>query len=120
MNRIHLKTGRRTRRKKGIRRTVFGVPARPRLTVFRSAKHIYAQVINDLTGRTIVSASTTEKSGKAANGGNCDAAKAVGTTLAGRARQEGIEAVVFDRNGYQYHGRVRALAEACREGGLKF
>ena len=120
MNRIHLKTGRRARRKKSIRRTVFGVPARPRLTVFRSAKHIYAQVIDDLTGRTVVSASTNEKGVKVANGGNRDAAASVGKTLAGRAREEGINAVVFDRNGYQYHGRIRALAEACREGGLKF
>jgi len=120
MNRIELKEHRHDRRKKGIRRNVVGVPARPRLTVFRSAKHIYAQVIDDLTGRTLVAASTNEKGAKTANGGNCDAAKTVGSALAGRAKGEGIEAVVFDRNGYKYHGRVRALAEACREGGLKF
>jgi len=120
MNRIELRTKRQQRRKKSIRRSLLGVPARPRLSVFRSSKHIYAQVIDDLTGRTLVSASTNEKGAKPPNGGNCDAAKAVGSALAGRAKDEGISAVVFDRNGYKYHGRIRALAEACREGGLKF
>ena len=120
MNRIKLKTVRHRRRKKSIRRNVFGGPARPRLTVFRSAKHIYAQVIDDLAGRTLASASTTEKGDKKPNGGNCDAAAAVGKSLAVRAKEAGVEAVIFDRNGYRYHGRVKALADAVREGGVKF
>ncbi|MCP3903333.1 MAG: 50S ribosomal protein L18 [Planctomycetes bacterium] len=120
MKRIQLKLGRQIRRKKGIRRNILGGPSRPRLTVFRSAKHIYAQVIDDLQGRTLVAASTTDKSGKQTNGGNCDAAAVVGKVLAERAKEAGIEAVVFDRNGYRFHGRVKALADAAREGGLKF
>ncbi|MHC5113514.1 MAG: 50S ribosomal protein L18 [Planctomycetota bacterium] len=120
MNRIELKSRRHTRRKKSIRRKILGLPSRPRLTVFRSAKHIYAQVIDDLQGRTLVAASTTDKAGKQPNGGNCNAAAAVGKTLAERAKEAGIDAVVFDRNGYRFHGRVKALADAAREGGLKF
>jgi len=120
MENIQLKTVRRTRRKKGIRRRLFGVPARPRLTVFRSSKHIYAQVIDDLTGRTLASACTNEKGGKVANGGNREAAAGIGKIVAERAREAGIEAVVFDRNGYQFHGRVKALADAARKGGLSF
>ncbi|MBT8486387.1 MAG: 50S ribosomal protein L18 [Phycisphaerales bacterium] len=120
MNRIELKKRRHERRKRGIRRRLLGVPNRPRLTVFRSAKHIYAQVIDDLSGRTLVAASTNEKSGKAANGGNCEAAKQVGDALAERAKQAGIDAVIFDRNGYRFHGRIKALADAARKGGLKF
>ena len=121
MDRIQLKQARRVRRKRGIRRRVMGVPARPRLTVFRSAKHIYCQVIDDLSGRTLASASTNEKVGKnSTGGGNCAAATEVGKTLAGRAKDAGIEQIVFDRNGYRYHGRVKALAEAIREGGVKF
>ena len=120
MNRIKLKNIQHQRRKKSIRRRVFGVPARPRLTVFRSAKHIYAQVIDDLAGRTLASASTAEKSDKKPNGGNCEAATAVGKSLAERAREAGVEAVIFDRNGYRYHGRIKALADAMREGGVKF
>lgn len=120
MDRIKLKSIRHARRKRGLRKRVFGDPGRPRLTVFRSAKHIYAQVIDDLSGRTIVSASTNEKGGHVANGGNCEAAKAVGAQLANRAKEAGVDAVVFDRNGFRYHGRVKALADAAREGGLKF
>ncbi len=120
MNRIKLKTIRHNRRKKSIRRSVIGEPSRPRLTVFRSAKHIYAQVIDDLAGRTLASASTTEKGAKTSNGGNCDAAKVVGKTIAERAKEAGVETVVFDRNGYRFHGRIKALADAVREGGVKF
>lgn len=120
MDRIKLKNQRRTRRKRSIRRQVFGVAARPRLTVFRSAKHIYAQVIDDLNGRTLAAASTNEKTSRPDNGGNCDAATSVGTTLAERAREAGVDTVVFDRNGYRFHGRVKALADAARKGGLSF
>jgi large subunit ribosomal protein L18 len=120
MKRIARKTIRRTRRKQSIRRRVFGVPARPRLTVFRSARHIYAQLIDDLSGRTLAAASTVEKGRKLDNGGNRDAAAEVGRVLADRAREAGIDTAVFDRNGYRFHGRVKALAEAAREGGLKF
>ncbi len=110
---------RRTRRKRGLRKRLFGVPSRPRLSIFRSQKHIYAQVIDDLAGRTIASASTTEKDVCAsAATSNCEAAKAVGKAIADRARAAGVSAVVFDRNGFRYHGRVRAVADAAREGGL--
>jgi large subunit ribosomal protein L18 len=120
MNRIKLKKIGYARRKKSIRRRVLGVPDRPRLTVFRSAKHIYAQVIDDLSGRTLVFASTNEKGRRIANGGNCAAATEVGKSLAERAREAGVQAVVFDRNGYRFHGRIKALATAARDGGLKF
>jgi large subunit ribosomal protein L18 len=101
-----------------IRRRLSGSPERPRLAVFRSLKHIYAQVIDDSRGHTLVAASSNEKNG--VNGGNIAGAKAVGKLVAERARAKGIEAVVFDRGGYLYHGRVKALAEAAREAGLKF
>ena len=119
MNKNKLRTLRRSRRKTGVRKRVMGVPGRPRLTVFRSLNHTYAQVIDDLSGRTLASASTKDK-GFGGPTGNVEAAKAIGTTLAERAKQAGVNAVVFDRNGYLYHGRVRALAEAAREGGLEF
>jgi large subunit ribosomal protein L18 len=120
MNRIRVKTVRRSRRKAGIRKRVFGLPARPRLTVFRSARHIYAQLIDDLAGRTLASASTSEKGSKQASGGNKEAAAAVGRAIADRAKQAGVTEIVFDRNGFRYHGRIKALADAAREGGLKF
>ncbi len=122
MNKSVLKTVRRTRRKHGIRKRVFGSPERPRLTVFRSLKHIYAQVIDDLTGRTLVSASTVDDSvdGALASTGNVAAAKSVGAAIAKRAKSAGIEKVVFDRNGFRYHGRIKAVAEGAREGGLDF
>ncbi|MDY7108323.1 MAG: 50S ribosomal protein L18 [Planctomycetota bacterium] len=120
MQRIAFKSIRRTRRKRSIRRRVFGVPDRPRLTVFRSARHIYAQLIDDLSGRTLAAASTVEKGQKVDNGGNRDAAAAVGKALADRAREAGISDAVFDRNGYRFHGRIKALAEAARKEGLKF
>ena len=95
---------------------------RARLSVFRSSKHIYAQVIDDANGRTLVSASSLEKDmrGNLKTGANVDAAKAVGKRLAERASEKGIKQVVFDRGGYLYHGRVKALADAAREGGLEF
>ncbi len=120
MNRTESKIKRRTRRKQGLRKRAFGVPTQPRLTVFRSSRNVYVQLVDDLSGRTLLSASTQEKSGKVSNGGNCDAAKTVGKKLAERATAAGITTVVFDRNGYRYHGRIKALAEAAREGGLKF
>jgi large subunit ribosomal protein L18 len=101
-----------------IRRRVKGTPERPRLAVFRSVKHIYAQVIDDSKGHTVVAASSSEKS--AANGGNLAGAKSVGKLVAERAKDKGIKAVVFDRGGYLYHGRVKALADAAREAGLEF
>ncbi|MEP6961019.1 MAG: 50S ribosomal protein L18 [Acidobacteriota bacterium] len=108
----------RQRIHKRIRRRLSGTTARPRLAVFRSLKHIYAQVIDDSAGRTLASASSSEKAG--VNGGNLAGAKAIGKIVAERAREKGIELVVFDRGGYLYHGRVQALADAAREAGLKF
>ncbi len=120
MERVKSKTVRRLRRKAGVRKRVIGVPSRPRLTVFRSLKHIYAQVIDDLAGRTLVDASTSQTKGAGSAGGNCAAAAGVGKTLAEKAKKAGITEVVFDRNGYAYHGRIKALADAARKGGLKF
>jgi len=119
MKRIKHRSERRTRRKKGIRAGLFGMPGRPRLTVFRSAKHMYAQVIDDLKGETLVSASTMEKDASGTGGDKSDAAD-VGKRLAERAKAAGVEQVVFDRNGFKYHGRVKSLADGAREGGLKF
>ncbi len=119
MDRNKKNTIRRARRKTGIRKKVLGVPGRPRLSVFRSAKHIYGQVIDDLTGRTLASASSRDK-GTSDAGGNVDGARHVGTRLAEKAKQAGISKVVFDRNGFRYHGRVKAFADAAREGGLEF
>ncbi len=120
-NATSLKSVRRTRRKRGIRKRVFGTPVRPRLTVFRSLKHIYVQVVDDLSGRTLAAASTRDTGADAsAATGNIDAAKAVGKTIAERAKAAGLASVVFDRNGYRFHGRVKALADAAREGGLEF
>ena len=109
----------RVKRHYRIRNHVKGTAARPRLAVFRSNKHMYAQIIDDVNGVTLVSANTLEKEFEGATG-NCEAAKKVGAVLAGRAKAKGIEEVVFDRGGYVYHGRVAALAEGAREGGLKF
>jgi large subunit ribosomal protein L18 len=105
-----------------IRRKMRGDASRPRLCVFRSLKHIYAQVIDDMQGTTLVAAASTEKdvSGDLKSAGNLQSAKVVGKVIAERARAKGIEAVVFDRGGYLYHGRIKALAEAAREAGLKF
>ncbi len=102
-----------------IRRKVRGTSERPRLAVFRSVANIYVQVIDDAAGRTLVSASSIEK-GKRTNGGNLAAAKSIGKLIAERAKEQGIQKVVFDRGGYLYHGRVKALADAAREAGLEF
>ena len=112
----------RLRVHKRIRSRVSGTGERPRLAVFRSVKHIYAQVIDDTAGHTVVAASSSEKvaaTGKS-GGGNMSGAKAIGKLVAERAKDKGIKAVVFDRGGYHYHGRVKALAEAAREAGLEF
>ncbi len=104
-----------------IRKKLLGTPERPRLNVYRSLNHMYVQVVDDLKGQTLVSASTAEgKKGERRTGGNVAAAKAVGKIIAERAKAKGIEKVVFDRGGYLYHGRIKALADAAREGGLKF
>ena len=112
----------RLRRKIRGRKRVFGVPDRPRLTVFRSLKNIYAQIIDDSVGRTLVSAATRDKvlRGKVGYGGNKASAAAVGERLAELAKEKGIEKVTFDRNGYRFHGRIKALAESARKGGLVF
>ena len=102
-----------------IRRRLKGTSERPRLAIFRSVSHIYAQVIDDTRGATLVSASSTEKDGLK-TGGNVAAAKEIGKRVAERAKEKGIAQVVFDRGGYLYHGRVKALADAAREGGLNF
>ncbi|HIS51884.1 MAG TPA: 50S ribosomal protein L18 [Candidatus Onthomonas avicola] len=109
----------RLKRHKRVRSKISGTPERPRLNVFRSETNIYAQVIDDTKGVTLVSASSLEK-GFEGHGGNVEAAKKVGLMVAERAKAAGIEAVVFDRGGYLYHGRVKALAEGAREGGLQF
>ena len=103
----------RLKRHKRVRAKISGTPERPRLNVFRSATNIYAQIIDDVTGKTLVSASSRE-------GTKSDAAKQVGINVAERAKAKGIDTVVFDRGGYVYHGRVKALAEGAREGGLQF
>lgn len=110
----------RLRRHARVRKNISGTAERPRLDVFRSSKHIYAQIIDDVTGTTLVSASSLDKAFTEGYGGNCDAAKAVGKLVAEKALEKGIKAVVFDRGGYIYHGRVAALAEGAREGGLEF
>ena len=109
----------RLHRHKRVRGKVSGTPERPRLNVFRSGTNIYAQIIDDTKGVTLVSASSLEK-GFEGPGSNCEAAKKVGEAVAQRAKDKGIETVVFDRGGYLYHGRVKALAEGAREGGLQF
>ena len=109
----------RLKRHRRVRAKISGTAERPRLNVFRSTKHIYAQLIDDVAGVTLAQASTVEKD-FTAYGGNIEAAKAVGKTLAERAKAKGIEECVFDRGGYVYHGRVAAVADGAREGGLKF
>ena len=101
-----------------IRRKVRGSGERPRLAVYRSTNHIYAQVVDDQLGKTIVSASTTEKDLRGSTGGNIEAARRIGKAIAERALEKGIESVVFDRGGYLYHGRIKALTDAAREAGL--
>jgi large subunit ribosomal protein L18 len=107
-----------------IRKKMQGTTERPRLNVYRSTNHLYVQIIDDLKGATLISANTLEfgeaKGGKRPTGGNVSAAKQLGKSIAERAKEKGIKQVVFDRGGYLYHGRVKALAEAAREGGLEF
>ena len=123
--RIKTKDDRRQRIKYRIRKRVEGTEARPRLTVFRSVAHIYVQVVDDATGTTVASASTVEPTvkgtmDKQARGGNVAGAKAIGKTIAERLIEKGVKRVVFDRNGFLYHGRVKAVADAAREAGLEF
>ena len=110
----------RHKRHARIRLTVVGTPARPRLAVFRSLDHIYAQVIDDSRGHTMAAASTVERELRGSAGSKVERAEAVGRLLAARAKAAGVERVVFDRAGYRYHGRVRSLAEAARQAGLDF
>lgn len=117
-----LKKTRRRRRKLRVRKRIFGTPDRPRLTVFRSSKHIAVQVVDDVTGVTLCQAASLNKElrDQISYGGNIAAAKTIGTLVAERAKEKGITKVAFDRNGYRYHGRIKALADAAREGGLGF
>lgn len=121
MNRHKQKTVQRDRRRVRIRRKVVGTPSRPRLSIYKSLNHMYAQVIDDLAGQTLAAASTRDK-GAVADGksGNAAAAASVGERLAQKAKAAGVTEVVFDRGGFRFHGRVKALADAARKGGLKF
>ncbi|MDD4889644.1 MAG: 50S ribosomal protein L18 [Phycisphaerae bacterium] len=122
MDRNKVKTIGRTKRRRRIRKKLLGTPQRPRLSVFRSTTHIYAQVVDDLAGKTLASASTRDRlvAEQLKNTGNKSAAAAVGQAIAERARAVHVDKVVFDRGGYKYHGRVRELAEAARKAGLSF
>jgi large subunit ribosomal protein L18 len=122
MNPQKAKEVRRLRRRRHVRRKIVGTPERPRLTVFRSSKQIYAQLIDDLGGRTLAAASSLspEVHPNLPYGGNVKAAQAVGKRLAEVAKEHGIQKVAFDRGHYRYHGRIKALADAAREGGLQF
>ena len=122
MNQQKIIKVRRERRKNRVRKKITGTPERPRLSVFRSSKHIYAQLIDDVSGATVAAASSCGKDGKkpATYGGNVKAAKVVGKKLAEAAKEKGITKAAFDRGYYRYHGRVKALADAAREGGLLF
>jgi large subunit ribosomal protein L18 len=121
MNRNKKKDMRRTRRRIGIRKRVIGTAERPRLSVYRSLNHMYVQIIDDLAGKTLAAASTRDKDLTSVDKtGNSSAAGEVGKKIAERAKAAGIETVVFDRGGFRYHGRVKALADAAREGGLQF
>lgn len=114
------KSERRNRIRKRIRKVISGTTSSPRLSVFRSNAEIYAQIIDDLTGNTIVTASSRDKDLADAKGNKSEVSKLVGKSLADKAKAKGIETIVFDRGGYLYHGRVKSLAEGAREGGLKF
>ena len=120
MDKSKLKVVRRSRRRRGQRKRIGGTPERPRLSVYRSLNHMYAQVIDDLSGKTIASASTRDKGVGDGATGNVGAAEAVGSKIAEKAKAAGVTTVVFDRGGFRYHGRVRALADAARKGGLEF
>lgn len=119
-SRTHSSQTLRKKRHFRVRRLVAGSSERPRLAVFRSNKHIVAQVIDDSTGKTVAAASTVESQFKGKATGNADAARQVGELLASRAKDKGVSSVVFDRGGFKYHGRVAALADAARAGGLEF
>ena len=110
----------RTRKHKSIRRRIVGTAERPRLSVYRSLQNIFVQIIDDTTGNTLVSASTIEKGAKIENGSNIEAAKQIGERIAKKALEKGITTVVFHRGGYIYTGRIKAIADAAREAGLKF
>lgn len=110
----------RVKKHKRIRNKISGTASRPRLSVYRSLTNIFAQIIDDVNGTTLVSASTIEKSAKVENGSNIEAATLIGKRIAEKAKEKGIEEVVFDRSGYVYTGRIKALADAAREAGLKF
>ncbi len=112
----------RERRRRRVRKKVFGMPERPRLSVYGSLNHIYAQIIDDVKGNTLAAASTLDKELRSLpiHGGNVEAARNVGRLLSKRALEKGIKKVVFDRGGFKYHGRIKALADAAREGGLEF
>ena len=114
------KSEKRNRIRRRIRKVSFGTPERPRLSVFRSNKEIYAQIIDDQSGNTLVAASSRDKELSEVKGTKSEIAAAVGKALAEKAIKSGIDAVAFDRGGYQYHGRVKSLADGAREGGLKF
>lgn len=120
MSKIKTKEDSRYRRKQRIRKKLSGTAGRPRLSIHRSLNHIYVQAIDDMTGSTLLSASSSELKGKTKGTGNKEAAKLVGELIAQKCKEKGIETVVFDRSGYIYHGRVKALAEAARAAGLKF
>jgi large subunit ribosomal protein L18 len=120
MPKVRTKQDARSRRRSRIRTKVNGTDQKPRLSVFRSLNHIYVQAIDDASGKTLFAASTKDIKGKTKGTGNRDAAKLVGELIASKCKEKGIEAVVFDRGGYLYHGRVKALAEAARAAGLKF
>ncbi len=120
MTQVASRGGARQKRHERIRLTLTGSPERPRLAVFRSLNHIYAQVIDDSSGRTLAAASSLEKELRSASQRKTDEAKAVGRLIAERARSAGVEQVVFDRAGFRYHGRVKSLADAAREAGLDF
>ena len=115
-----LKESRRRRRKAGIRKRIFGTPEQPRLTVSRSLNHIYVQIIDDLAGKTLASAGSLGGKNEKDAKGNSSVAAQIGKVVAEKAKAAGITKVAFDRNGYRYHGRVKALADAAREGGLEF
>jgi large subunit ribosomal protein L18 len=117
---IAKKVARRTRIRYGIRSKVSGTAVRPRVSIFRSNKEIYAQIIDDVAGHTLCAASSREQEIKTQGGTKAEQAKHVGTSLAQRALAKGVDSVIFDRGGYLYHGRIKSLADGAREGGLKF
>ena len=120
MTKLATRSAARTKRHERLRLRLSGTPARPRLAIFRSLNHIYAQVIDDTSGSTLAAASSLESGLKGSDGTKVDDAKRVGQLVAERAKKAGVEKVVFDRAGFKYHGRVRSLAEAAREAGLDF